>query len=186
MYYSTDNGTTWVNTVFPIGTLSTVGNVCSDAYRFYSGVNGQPQILTSADGITWTIATSPVNFRLGSNDAGFGYGSICSFDSNTVVLCGQLQGLTYARQYSTADGGVTWTYAAPNYKDASYAAQPQPGDCWVTPDAGGFGFAGGNQNPEDFQIISKADTTANGAFYRTGDTAITPVRTGAFSYVRVG
>jgi hypothetical protein len=186
MYYSTDNGTTWNNSTLPIGTLSTTTNVCSDAYRFYTGINGQPQILTSADGITWTIASLPTTYNLGSNSSTFGAGSICSFDTNTVILCGQLQGQTVARQWSTVDGGITWTWALPNYKDASFAPEPQPGDVFVTPDAGGFGFASGNSMSGDFQIISKADTTAGGAFYRTGATAITPVRANAFSYVRVG
>jgi len=186
MYYSTNNGTTWNNTVYPIGTFSTVGNVCSDAYRFYSGVNGQPQILTSADGITWTISNLPVNYALGPNDYSMGAGSICSFDSNTVILCGSHEGAGVARQWSTTDGGITWTYALPNNKNASYSAQPMCGDVYVTPDAGGFGFGLGRVIPSDTQIFSKADTTAGGAFYRTGATAITPVRANAFSYVRVG
>ena len=51
---------------------------------------------------------------------------------------------------------------------------------------GGFGFGLGRVKPSDSQIFSKADTTASGAFYRTGASAITPVRTGSFSFVRVG
>jgi len=185
MYYSTDNGTTWNNSTYPLGTFGFNTWVFSDAYRFYAGVNGQPQILTSADGITWTIASIAVNYAVGSNDYGFGPG-IASFDSNTVVICGQHQGVGFARQWSTTDGGITWTWATPNYKNVSYAPQPMPGDVQVTPDGGGFGFATGRLNPSDYQILSKADTTAGGAFYRTGASVITPVRTNAFSYVRVG
>lgn len=186
MYYSTDNGTTWNSLIYPLGSFGIIGNVCADAYRFYTGITGQPQILVSADGVTWTIATLPVTYNLGSNDYQRGAGSICSFDSNTVILCGQHQGIGVARQWSTTDGGINWTWALPNYKNASYAPQPMPGDVYVTPDAGGFGFGLGRVKPADQQIFSKADTTAGGAFYRTGAAAITPIRANALSYVRVG
>jgi hypothetical protein len=186
MYYSTDDGTTWLGLNYPLGSFGIIGNVCCDAYRFYTGITGQPQILVSADGVTWTIATLPVTYNLGSNDYSMGAGSICSFDSNTVILCGQHQGVGFARQWSTTDGGITWTWAVPNYKSPSSIPQPMPGDVYVTPDAGGFGFGLGRVIPSDTQIFSKADTTAGGAFYRTGASAITPVRTGSFAYVRVG
>lgn len=183
MYVSTDNGTTWSNTNFPIGTLGTSTWVFSDAYRFYAGINSKSQILTSADGVTWTISNLPVNFQLGSNSYGNGFG-IVSFDSNTVMLAGSYGSTT--RQWSSVDGGITWTYSLPNYLNASYGGEPMIGDAYVTPDGGGFGFGTGRVNASDNLLISKADTTAGGAYYRTGGTAITPVRTNAFSYVRVG
>jgi hypothetical protein len=183
MYYSTDNGVTWSNTNFPIGTLATATFIFSDAYRFYATIRGRTQILTSADGITWTISNLPVTCSITTNDYNMGPG-IITFDSNTVMLAGN-QGGTI-RQWSSVDGGITWTYSLPNSSSASYGANAMIGDAYVTPDAGGFGFGTGRLLNSDGLIVSKADTTVGGAFYRTGDTAITPVRTGAFSYVRVG
>ena len=183
MYYSTDNGTTWSNTAFPIGTLGTSTFVFSDAYRFYATIRSKSQILTSADGITWTISNLPVNCTISTNDYNMGPG-IISFDSNTVMLAGNQGGET--RQWSSVDGGITWTYSLPNYLTSSYGPNPMIGDAYVTPDAGGFGFGTGRLSNSDGLLVSQADTTAGGAYYRTGATAITPVRTNAFAYVRVG
>jgi hypothetical protein len=181
---STDNGATWTPATLPIGVLSKSSVVYADAYRFYATVLNQKQILTSADGLTWTIASVPVEVVISHEAWAYGV-SLATFDSNTAVLYGT--SLAGGRSYSTTDGGVTWTAS-----QFVIASNPEPfagGNTYVTPDAGGMtfclsgtGFLTNATNP----VLFKSDVTAGGAFYQTGTTAITPIQTGATAYVRVG
>jgi len=184
---STDNGVTWVTPTFPIGVLGVAHQVYADANRFYIGVNGQPQILTSADGVTWTIVTLTQNYNIGIHTTQTGNGIITyAGDSNTVVLLGYNTASGFNQCIFSLDGGVTWTaaqFTVGNLGDAWGV-----GNCFSTPDAGGIAFAFGmagitaGQNTN----VLKADITGGGAFYRTGTSTIAPSRTNALSYVRVG
>jgi len=182
---STDDGVTWGNIVFPIGTLGNTFYFFADAYRWYAGANGQPQMFTSSDGVTWTLITISQNYQ--SNQEGIGFGNgIVSFDSNTVVLMGNNSANSFNQFISSTDGGVTWTlgqYTADNFGGAWGV-----GSCFVTPDAGGVGvyFGMTGLSSGENGLVLKADITAGGAFYRTGTSAITPIQAGAFAYVRVG
>ena len=181
---STDNGTTWVTSTTPIGTLGTNRLILADANRFYLSIYNQKQILTSSDGVTWTIVTTPVEFMYSYESWSYG-SNIISFDSNTVMLYGTA--LAKGRCFITTDGGVTWAAAL-----TVIASNPEPfggGNAFLTPDAGGVAFplsaTGFLTNATNAEVL-KADITAGGAFYRTGATAITPVQAGANVYVRVG
>ena len=184
-YVSTDDGVTWAVPTFPIGVLGTQFRFFADANRFYAGLRNQAQILTSSDAVTWTLVTLPQNYTLGTVGTPYGYG-IMYFDSNTTVLLGYSDISGVNQCIFTLDGGVTWTGS--QFTNDNTGGSWNVGNAFVTPDGGGIGFCWGSQqlNSNNATNVFKSDITAGGAFYRTGDTAITPVRTGAFSYVRVG
>lgn len=184
---STDNGVTWVTPSIPIGVLSANHQVYADANRFYIGVLGQPQILTSADAVTWTIVTLTQNYNVGTHTVQTGNGIITyAGDSNMVVLLGYNTASGYNQCIFSLDGGVTWTcsqFTVGNITD-SWGV----GYCFTTPDAGGVAFAFGMSGITSGQNtnVLKADITAGGAFYRTGASVIAPARTNALAFVRVG
>jgi hypothetical protein len=158
----------------------------ADANRFYLGVYNQAQILTSSDGVTWTIVTTPINFS--TQYQAWGYGAaIIVFDSNTVVIYGKNDSNAGNMFFSTTDGGVTWV--AGQFVISTTGGGWTGGNVYLTPDAGGIAICTTAENnlvsPVKAEVF-KADVTAGGAFYRTGVTAITPTKTGAFAYVRVG
>jgi len=181
---STDDGVTWTTPIFPVGVLSNQIRFFADANRFYAGVRNQPQILTSSDAVTWTIVTLPQNFNIASSDTGLGMG-IVSFDSNTVALIGYNDASGYNQCLLTNNGGVTWTGGA--YSSSTSSAF-HVGNAFVTPDAGGVSFlwSESSLNSAVSTNVLKPDLANGGALYKTGTNAITPVRTGSFSYVRVG
>lgn len=183
-YVSYDDGVTWTVPTFPIGVLGSSINFFADANRFYAGVNNQAQLLTSSDGVTWTIVTLSQQFFLRTILTNSGCG-IIPFDSNTVVLIGYSSS-GYNQAIYTTDGGVTWTCS--QYTVANTAGNWAIGNSFNTPDGGGVCFCWGNSSLTDPSSpnVLKADITAGGAFYRTGSTAITPIRTGSNAYVRVG
>jgi hypothetical protein len=184
-YVSTDDGVTWTVPTFPIGVLGANVTFFADANRFYAGVAGQPQLLTSSDAVTWTIVTLSQNFGLSTIITPAGNG-ILPFDSNTVVLLGYNSESGGNQTFFTTNGGVTWTAA--QYTSASNTGGNwNVGNAFVTPDAGGVGFAFGSAGLTSANMtnVLKADITAGGAFYRTGPTAITPIQANSFAYVRV-
>lgn len=178
VYRSVDDGVTWTPVVFPAGTNVGVGQVCADDVRFYFiPYGGGAQLLTSTDAITWTIRTTP------GTVSGTGGWSVNKVSSNVVYLTNQLnQGIF------TLDGGVTWSFAktaTSDYGNNFYGYYQK-----ATTDGpnGGYmicGLGAGNSYGYNF-LLSSAALTAGGQYYRTGPDAITPVRSGAFSYVRVG
>ncbi len=182
---STNDGVTWSAINFPVGTLGSTFYFYADAYRWYAGGMSQPQLLTSSDGVTWTLLTIPQNYVLNQEGSSFGTG-IVSFDSNTVVLMGNNAANGFNQFISSTDGGVTWTMG--QYTTDNFGGAWGVGNAFVTPDGGGVGFAFGMEGMTSGEnaLVLKADITAGGAFYRTGTTAITPIQTGAFAYVRVG
>jgi len=182
---STDDGVTWTVPVFPVATLSSNTKIYADANRWYAGVGSQPQILTSSDAITWTLVTLPQNFSLGTITTIRGHG-IIPFDSNTVVLLGYNEASGFNQCIFTTDGGVTWTGS--QYTAGNIGGNWGVGNSFNTPDGGGVSIAWGTSGltSTNQPVVFKTDITAGGAFYRTGTTAITPIRTGATSYVRVG
>jgi len=181
---STDNGVTYVTPTFPIGTLSSDIVFFADANRFYAGVNTQSQLLTSSDAVTWTLITLTQNFALDTIGTNYGYG-IVAFDSNTVLLVGNNNQSGGNQAIFTLDGGVTWTCSGFSSADGG---QWQVGSAFVTPDASGMGFlfSGSAHTTTSMTNVFKTDLAGGGAFYRTGSTTISPVRTNALAYVRVG
>jgi hypothetical protein len=181
---STDNGITWVTPTFPIGVLAVNLKVFADANRFYAGTISQAQILTSSDAVTWTLITLPQKWDITNLTTQLGMG-IIAFDSNTVVLLGYSGSTGFNQCFFTLDGGVTWTGA--QYTVGNLGSYWNVGNAFVTPDGGGVGFAWGSQGLTYGQNtpVFKSDITVGGAFYRTGVTAISPIRTSAFSFVRV-
>lgn len=184
---STDNGVTWAAPTFPVGVLSASTYVFADANRFYAGVSGQPQLLTSSDAVTWTLITLPQNFNVGIFTTETGCGIVnYPGDSNTVVLLGYNTATGYNQCIFSLDGGVTWTGS--QFTVANTGGYWGVSSAFSTPDAGGVAFPFGSSgitSGENTNVL-KADITGGGAFYRTGVTAITPIRTNALSFVRVG
>ena len=181
---STDDGVTYSSISFPIGTLGSNMYFAADANRFYAGPQSQAQILTSSDAVTWTLITLSQNFALTAVSTNYGYGIITySGDSNTVVLLGRSSSGNQC--LFSLDGGVTWTGS--QYTISATAGNWNVGYAFSTPDGGGIGFAWGSAGFTAGQNtpVFKTDITGGGAFYRTGNTAITPIRTGALSYVRI-
>jgi hypothetical protein len=184
---STDNGVTWATPSFPIGTLGSNIIFTADANRFYAGVLGQAQLLTSSDAVTWTLITLSQNFQIGTVTTQTGNGIITyPGDSNTVVLLGYNTSSGFNQCIFSLDGGVTWTCS--QFTVGNIGSTWGVGNAFSTPDAGGVGFAFGmdgitaGQNTNVF----KTDITGGGAFYRTGSSTIAPTRTNAIAYVRVG
>jgi hypothetical protein len=184
-YVSTNDGVTWTAITTPIGTLSTALSFAADANRFYAGVRSQSQILTSSDGVTWTLLTLSQNFSVSHISTMYGYG-IIAYDSNTVVLVGYSNATGFNQAVFTLDGGVTWTCS--QFTVGNTAGQWGVGSAFLTPDASGIGFifSMSGLTTGNTTNMFKTDMTGGGAFYRTGTTAITPIRTNSFSYVRVG
>lgn len=184
---STNNGTTWVEATMPVGVLSTQRYLYVDANRFYLGVYNQKQILTSSDGVTWTLVTIPTQFATAYDAWAYGPNMI-AYDSNTVLIYGNNVQSGGSIAFSSTDGGVTWV-------GSSFITSVSQGfsggsNVYTTPDAGGIGFCWGGANGSlttgTAVIALKTDVTAGGAFYQTGTNVIAPARTNALAYVRVG
>lgn len=171
---STNNGTTFTNVLLPAGTLNASGAVYADATRFYFFPASSGQVLTSTDGVTWTINALP------TPDGGFSnyYGTgIAYFDTNKVIICDSQGNMAL-----TTDGGVTWKVMAQSSLIGSGAYL---GNLRVTPDGGGFACAGFGGNDSYRKIFSGSSVTAGGSFYKISTADITPVRANAATYVRV-
>ena len=179
-YRSVDDGVTWTSITFPAGTNSSNGQILADAYRFYFIPHGYSQVLTSTDAITWTITSGVPAGSIG----GSGTNGIVSVNSSIIyiTLGGMNQGIF------SLDGGVTWAYAATSTGSAGNSMYGYYTTPTIDGPSGGYlvhhSFATGNAAYNFF--LSVAALTAGGAFYRTGSSAISPVRTNALAYVRVG
>jgi hypothetical protein len=187
LYRSVDDGATWVSAVLPAGTLNNAGVVFGDANRFYFCPQTSPQILTSTDGITWTIVSVPANYFYALSNVG----GIISFDSNNVILMGYNSNNGYDICALTNDGGVTWKTTTINYNQLT-AATTSAGDAFVSPDGLGGGTTafggtngGGYYGGTTGNVISKQTAVAGGGFYRSGSTAVTPTNANATVYTRV-
>ena len=184
-FRSVDDGATWTQVVFPIGILSQNGVVYADSSRFYYIPNAGKQILTSADAITWTIAT----IATGTPNVNNNTGGIASFSSNSVLLCNTSSSIGLV--YATTDGGVTWapmTFSAVSFSGTGVISV---GDAFITADGLGGGTAvigGTNGNgaagSERGIVCSKQTLDAVAQFYRAGPT-VSPTNAGAFQYMRV-
>jgi len=177
-YRSVDDGVTWTAITFPAGTNTSSGQILADAYRFYFVGNGQNQILTSTDAITWTIRTLP-----GTINAA-GYDTIQSVNSSIayITVSGMHQGAY------TLDGGVTWAFAQTNTGSAGNSLYGYSSTATIDGPNGGYLIQHAQDNSSQGYnfFLSVAALTAGGAFYRTGSSAISPARTNALAYVRVG
>lgn len=184
---STDNGTTFVEATMPVGVLSTQRYLYVDANRFYLGVYNQKQILTSSDGVTWTLVTLSIQFATAYEAWAYGPNMI-AFDSNTIDIYGNNTVGSFSYSLSSTDGGVTWVGG--QFLSSGTISFSGGSNIYTTPDAGGVAFCNGGSNSSlttaNAAVILKTDVTAGGASYRTGATTISPIRTGALSYVRVG
>jgi hypothetical protein len=176
-YRSVDDGVTYTPVLFPAGTNVSVGVVIADDTLFYFiPYGGGAQILTSADGITWTIRTTPGTLNATTNM------SISKVNSNTLYLSD-----TLSRGIYTLDGGVTWSFAATSTISMGGSAFGYYQKATTDGPSGGYLIFGrGNAVLSTTFFLSSAALVAGGAFYRTGSTAIAPLRTDAVSYVRVG
>jgi hypothetical protein len=176
-YRSVDDGVTWTPIIFPAGTNSSGGQIFADAYRFYFVPNAQPQILTSTDAITWTITTTPGNINAAGGSNFFSVSSNVAYLSTGSMSQGVF----------TLDGGVTWAFAQAGTSTLGGNINGFTTTPTTYGGVGGYLVQGfGNNSTGNYFLLSVAALNAGGGFYRTGSSAITPVRTGAFSYVRVG
>lgn len=185
---STDDGVTYTTPTFPLGVLSQSIYFYADVTRFYATVKNQAQLLTSTDAITWTLVTLPQTVGLGDYTTQVGSGIVTySGDTNTVVLVGYNVPSGYNQCIFSIDGGVTWTMG--QFTTANTGNAWGVGNAFTTPDGGGVGFIFGGvglTTAGQTTNVLKADITAGGSFYRTGSTAITPIRANSLAFVRVG
>lgn len=173
LWRSADNGATWAAVSLPIGTLGAPVSVAADANSFYLNCGANAQLLTSTDGSTWTLRSLPAACPV--------FTGIVSYSSSQVALVAPASDT----MIMTNNGGVTWILAA---IDTSTRANAIVGDAYTTPDGGGtgFGFIGcGDPAAARNYGITGSDITAGGYWYRTGTTAVTPLRANALSYRRV-
>jgi hypothetical protein len=178
IYRSVDDGVTWTSVLFPAGTNSSNGVVVADDTLFYFiPYQGGAQLLTSADAITWTIRTAP-----GAIDASDNW-AVNKVNSNVIYLTNTLSSGLY-----TLDGGVTWSFATTSTINMGASAKGYYQKATTDGPSGGYLIfgRGTGSNVQTCLFLSSAAVIAGGAFYRTGSTAIAPVRTNALSYVRVG
>jgi len=170
---STNDGTTWSAVLLPVGTLASNGAVFADANRFYFFPVGSDQVLTSSDGVTWTIITLPSN----GDDVAYTPSGIIAFDSNKVCIVGA----SYV--FITTDGGVTWKVMK---NQTSGATDMRVGNAYVTPDGGGYCAINAGASSTNYSgLISATSLTAGGSFYKVSNSTINPSRTNALAYVRV-
>lgn len=170
---STNDGASFTSVLFPVGTLNNYGAVFSDANRFYFFPYYSGQILTSSDGITWTINTLPT---INGNFAGDPRG-IIAFDSNKVAM--------FDGSYvcMTTDGGITWKIMR---TQTGGSADVRVGNGYTTPDGGGIAVLGnGYQSTNYAGIVSANSMTAGGSFYKVTSSVISPIRANATAYVRI-
>ena len=177
IYRSVDDGVNWTSVLFPAGTNSSGGVVLADDTLFYFiPYQGGAQLLTSADGITWTIRTTP-----GTVDGSTSW-AVNKVNSNVIYLTD-----TLSRGIYTLDGGVTWAFASTSTVSMGASTYGYYQKATTDgPNGGYLIFGRGNGNVQYCLFLSSAAVIAGGAFYRTGSTAIAPLRTDAVSYVRVG
>lgn len=176
-YRSVDDGVTWTSIIFPAGTNSSGGQIFADAYRFYFVPYSQPQILTSTDAITWTIVTTPGNINAS------GGSNFLSVSSNVAYLSTG----SMSQGVFTLDGGVTWAFAQAGTTTLGGNLNGYTTTPTTYGGTGGYLVQGyGNNSTGNYFLLSVAALSAGGGFYRTGSSAISPIRTNAFSYVRVG
>lgn len=170
---STDNGASFSSVLLPAGTLNNYGYVFADAVRFYFLPVSTNQILTSSDGVTWTI----IQLSVDTNDIAATGSGIVAFDSNNICLVGSYQVAI------TSDGGVTWKVMR---TQTSGATAVYVGNAYATPDGGGFCSLGNGYGGQQYQaLISAASLTGGGSFYKIGTSAIAALRTNAIAYVRI-
>ena len=181
VYRSINDGATFTAVLFPLGTLSTSGQVFADASRFYFVPDNQNQILTSSDGITWTITTISAGAMYKNSD----YAGIIAYSSTSVAIIGFAGGGSNV-MYMTTDGGVNWIPATASSVSSTYL-YAHAGDAFISPDGLGGGTAvfGGNYGNYSGVVCSKQTFDAGGAYYRAGADAVTPTNANALVYVRV-
>lgn len=112
-----DGGNTWqtITNGFPVG--STAPNLryltVPTSKIGYAAGNRNGVFKTSDGGNSWTdISPFPAlnNAPVGFPNASVNYTDICSLDSNTVFVCGNMfTNEAVKRVYKTTDGGTTWT-----------------------------------------------------------------------------
>jgi hypothetical protein len=177
IWRSADDGNTWTRLVLPIGALASGGSVRADSNRFYLLLYSQAQILTSTDGLTWTIRTTP--FAVSTTNYG-----LIEFSSNIVYIINT----SFNGGIFTIDGGVTWVNCT-TYTN-SLGSSGWNSYFLAIPDgnAGGYGFGLMQQvnSNADKICLSGNSLSGGGANYRAGSTAITSLRTNASAYIRVG
>jgi hypothetical protein len=189
VYRSVNDGASFTSVVFPVGTLSSSGLVFSDASRFYFVPQGQPQILTSTDAITWTIVSVPANSMAIQNGAY--QGGIIYYDSNNVILLGYNSQSGFDQCAITNDGGATWKNSSVTNL-GSNTDYTFVGDAFVSPDGLGGGTAafGGTNGGAYYggtsgNVCSKTTAVAGGGFYRTGSAVVTPTNANAVMFARI-
>lgn len=173
LYRSTNDGAAWAAVTLPIGTLGAPVGVAADANRFYLNCGANSQLLTSTDGLTWTLRVLPAACPV--------FVGIASYSSSQVALLAPAQDT----MIMTNDSGVTWIIAT---IDTTSHTSTKVGDAYCTPDGGGTGFGMigiGDPAASRNLALAGSDITAGGYWYRTGTTAVTPLRANALSYRRV-
>lgn len=174
VWRSGDDGATWAISPMPANSAGLPSSVFGDATQFYLifAVGTASQLMTSTNGTTWTIRN--LNFVVPAVN----FQGIASYNSNSVLIMSDNTTALF-----TNNGGVTWSYGA---LDTISRSTGNYGDVYTTPDGGGYAiFGNGTVAAASQNVIALTDVTNGGSFYRTGATAVTPIRANALSYMRV-
>lgn len=178
LYRSTDDGASWSNVTMPAGASGNAQFAWHDGYRFLVALYGVYQMLTSTDGINFSVRALPKQFAYDSSDT---YVSRpFAVDANKTIIG---TWTNTSNGLYTIDGGVTWKYGQISTTTAYATGYP------VTINTAGFtgvvmgGAHASSGSTATQYMVSVADLAGGGAFFKTA--TINPLRTGATPYVKV-
>lgn len=167
--FSTNDGASFSSITLPVGAIGSISGLYDDGANFYFFTNGG-QLLVTSDCSTWIIR------QIGAAISGGG----AMVSSGNVRACVGSSLVVYS-----LDGGVTWNRGAPKQStsDSVYAM------ALATSGANTYLVAGSNKGPGSpsfsTAVITPADLTLGGAYFRATTSNLNPIRTGATAMIRV-
>ncbi len=194
LYRSVDDGVTWV-TVPPItGALGAVQAIFHDGYRFILPLKNCYQIVTSTDGLTYSVRDFIRKSLLASGLTNAAYRKAVALDATkTIITTGNpstgYTNVSYTDVVYTIDGGIGWQVGR-SYENSS--VRYSWGYPMVISNTGFSGVVmgatetnGGSPSIQGHNIFSGADLANYGAFFTGSATAPNAIRTGTTPVLKI-